>query len=74
VYDIVCDANRNGIFDNGDAVDDAVLGGGFVVEIRPVGGIAMLPDRFNLLAPWVGLAALVGVMVAAVVVRLRRQG
>jgi len=40
----------------------------------PVGGYAWLPNRFELLAPWVGLAALIGVMVAAVVVRLRRQG
>jgi hypothetical protein len=75
-YDAVFDANQNVVFDDGDGVDDAVLGTGFVVQEAPVpvGGIAILPDRFNLLAPWVGLAALMGVMVAAVVVRLRRQG
>ncbi len=78
-YDIVFDANRNVVFDAGDGVDDAVLGTGFVVEAVPpppvpVGGIAILPNRFELLAPWIGLAALMGVVVAAVVVRLRRQG
>ncbi len=40
----------------------------------PVGGHALLPNSFKLLAPRIGLAVLMGVVVAAVVVRWRRQG
>ena len=40
----------------------------------PIGGIALPVNRFELLAPWIGLLALMGVVVAAVVVRRRRQG
>jgi hypothetical protein len=72
-YDAVFDANQNGIFDDGDGVDDAVLGTGFVVKAPPVGGIAIPVSKVGLLLPWIGLAALMAV-VAAVVVRLRRQG
>lgn len=74
-YDVVCDANRNVVFDAGDGVDDAVLGTGFVVEEVPppvpVGGIAFRANSFKLLAPWIGLTAVMGVVVAAVVVRWR---
>ena len=76
-YDVVFDANRDGLFNDTDGVDDAVLGTGFVVQAPPppvpVGGIAILPNRFELLAPWVGLAALIGVVAVAAVVRLRKQ-
>jgi len=39
---------------------------------EPVGGYALPVNRFELLAPWIGLAALMGVVGAAVVIRRRR--
>jgi len=45
----------------------------FWFGMDPVGGYALPVNRFELLAPWIGLAALMGVVGAAVVVRRRRQ-
>jgi hypothetical protein len=75
-YDVVFDANRNGLFDDGDGVDDAVLGTGFVVQAIsiPVGGVARYANSFRLIAPWIRSAVLVAVVVAAVLVGLRRYG
>jgi len=45
----------------------------FFYGMAPVGGYALSVNKFELLAPWIGLAALMGVVGAAVVVRRRRQ-
>ena len=45
----------------------------FYLGMEPVGGYALSVNKFELLAPWIGLAALMGVLAAAVVVRRRRQ-
>jgi hypothetical protein len=46
---------------------------GMPPEPVPVGGYALLANRFELLASWIGLTALMGVGIAAVVVRWRRR-
>jgi hypothetical protein len=72
-YDIVCDANQNGLFDAGDGVDDAIVGTGFVVQAVAVGGITIPVSKVGLAAPWIGLAAMMGVAVGAAMV-IRRRG
>jgi hypothetical protein len=49
------------------------VGQDFSRGMAPVGGIAIPVNRFELLVPWIGLAALMAVVVATVVVRLRKQ-
>lgn len=49
------------------------VGQDFWYGMAPVGGIAIPVNRFELLVPWIGLAALMAVVVATVVVRLRKQ-
>ena len=44
----------------------------FWYGMEPVGGIAIPVNKVGLVAPWIGLVALMGVVAAAVVVRRRR--
>ena len=46
----------------------------FYPGMEPVGGYALSVNKFELLAPWIGLAALMGVVGAAVVLGRRGQG
>ena len=73
-YDMVFDANQNGVYDAAtDAVDDPNHPG-FVVQIRPapVGGIVVPVDKLGLVASWLGLAALASL--AVFTVALVRRG
>ena len=58
--------------------ETVILGAGegegqdFWPGMAPVGGIAIPVNKVGLVAPWIGLAALMGVVGAAVVIRRRR--
>jgi hypothetical protein len=70
-YDMVFDANQNGTFDFWfDAVDDPNHPGFIVLARIPVGGTTKPVSNLTLLAPWLGLAALV--MVGAAILVWRR--
>jgi len=74
-YDMVFDANRNGTYDElFDVVDDPNHPG-FVVQAppEPVGGIIVPVNKLELLASWLGLAALAA-LAALTVALVRRRG
>ena len=52
--------------------EDQGTGQDFYPGMEPVGGIAIPVNKVGLVAPWIGLAALMGVVGAAVVIRRRR--
>ena len=57
-YDMVFDANRNGVYDEVfDVVDHPAHPGFAVQEPVPIGGIIVPVNRLELLAPWLGLVA-----------------
>jgi hypothetical protein len=69
-YDMVFDANQNGVYDAaGDVVDDPNHPG-FVVEAPPVGGVTMARPSPSLLPL---LAALAGLVLAGAAVARRRR-
>jgi hypothetical protein len=74
-YDMVFDANRNGVYDTLIEVVDHPAHPGFVIqEPVPVGGALVSVNRWELLAPWLGLAALLSLTVLGVVLMRRRRG
>lgn len=73
-YDIVFDVNQNGVFDNGDSVNNPELDDwGLCVQECPVGGATLPMSKVGLLAPLAGLVALVGGAAAAAVVWKHRR-
>jgi hypothetical protein len=74
-YDMVFDANRNGVYDVLIDVVDHPAHPGFVIqEPVPVGGVLVSVNRWELLAPWLGLAALISLAALGVVLMRRRRG
>ena len=73
-YDVVFDANRDGTYDVGTDIVDDPNHPGFTVGY-PIGGIVVPVNRLELLAPWLGLAALASLAALTVaLVRRRRSG
>jgi hypothetical protein len=71
-YDMVFDVNQNGTYDAGiDVVDDPNHPGFVVQQAIPIGGIAVPVNELGLLAPWLGLVALVSLVAVALVRRCR---
>jgi hypothetical protein len=69
-YDILIDANENGVYDAGiDAVDD--WGFEVIGAVAPVGGTAYPINKLIILLPWMALAAAVAVGIA-ILARRRR--
>jgi hypothetical protein len=71
-YDMVFDANRNGVYDEVlDVVDHPAHPGFVVQEPVPIGGIIVPVNRLEFLAPWLGLVAVA--LLATFIVTLRRS-
>ena len=74
-YDMVFDANRNGVYDMFIDVVDHPAHPGFVIQAPvPVGGVLVSVNRWELLAPWLGLAALISLATLGVGLVRRRRG
>ena len=75
-YDLVFDANQNGVYDAAvDCVDHPDHPGFVVLPPLPVGGEAYPVNKFALLAPWIGLAMLlIGSITWLTLRRRRAQG
>ena len=74
-YDMVFDANWNGVYDAATDVVDHPAHPGFVIQApAPIGGIIVPVNRLGLLAPWLGMAALgsLAVLMVALIRRRRR--
>ena len=77
-YDMVFDANQNGVYNTATDVVDDPNHPGFIVRAvgppAPVGGIIVPVNRLELLARWLGLAALASLAALTVVLVRRRRG
>jgi hypothetical protein len=74
-YDMVFDANRNGVYDTSIDVVDHSAHPGFVVQASvPIGGIIVPVNKLELLVPWLGLAALISLAALGVGLVGRRRG
>ncbi len=73
-YDLVFDANQNGLYDAAiDVVDDPNHPGFVVEEPLPIGGIVVAVNKVKLLAPWLGLAGLASLAALTVALVRRRK-
>jgi parallel beta-helix repeat protein len=73
-YDMVFDANQNGVYDAAiDVVDDPNHPGFVVQRAVPVGGVILPVNKLGLLVPWLGLAALASLAVFTVALVRRRR-
>jgi hypothetical protein len=76
-YDMVFDANQNGVYNAGtDVVDDPNHPGFIVIAVgpKPIGGIIVPMSKVELLAPYMGLAALLSLVALTVALVRRRRG
>jgi hypothetical protein len=74
-YDMVFDANRNGVYDTLMDVVDHPAHPGFVIRAPvPVGGIIAPVSKLELLIPWLGLAGLISLVALGVGLVRRRRG
>ncbi|MCW4033133.1 MAG: choice-of-anchor L domain-containing protein, partial [Candidatus Bathyarchaeota archaeon] len=76
-YDIVFDANQNGQYDAGiDFVDHISLSGftisGFPTYSAAVGGIVVHISKVRILAPWISIFSLFGLIIVALILIKRR--
>ena len=74
-YDMVFDANQNGVYDAATDVVDDPNHPGFVIQApAPIGGIIVPVNRLELLVPWLGLAGLISLATLGVGLVRRRRG
>ena len=74
-YDMVFDANRNGVYDAATDVVDHPAHPGFVVQAPPVpvGGVIVPVNSIELVLPYLGLAALAALAALTVALIRRRR-